>query len=76
MNPDIIKIAYFALGTKGKLEPADMMNIILTEISSKTSDQQQKEIINTLKAYPKEYDSFKKRMDQILESFDKLKELT
>ena len=76
MNPNIIRIAYSALRAKGKLETADVINIILTETPSKTSDQQQKEIINTLKAYPKEYDLFKKRMDKILESLDKLKEMT
>lgn len=76
MNPDIIRIAYSALQTKGKLEPADVINIILTGTPSKTSDKQQKEIIDTLKAYAKEYDLFKKRMNKILESLDKLKEMT
>ena len=75
MSLHIIKIAYSALESKGKLEPTDVINIILTE-TAKTSDQLQKEVINTLKAYPKEYDLFKKRMDKILESLDKLKEMT
>jgi len=74
MSQDIIKIAYSALETKGKLEPTDMINILLTE-TSKISDQLQKEVIDILKAYPKEYDLFKKRMDQILESLDKLREI-
>jgi hypothetical protein len=75
MSLDIIKIIYLTLEIKGKLESSDVINIILTEKPSRTSDQQQKEIIDTLKTYPKEYDLFKKRMDQILESLDLLKEL-
>lgn len=75
MSLHIIKIAYSALESKGKLEPTDVINIILTE-TAKTSDQLQKEVIGTLKAYPKEYDLFKKRMNQIFESLDKLKEMT
>ena len=34
-----------------------------------------KEIIVALKSYPKEYDLFKKRLDKILASFDKLKDM-
>jgi len=74
MSLHIIKIAYSALEAKGKLEPTDVLNILLTE-TAKISDQLQKEIINTLKEYPKEYDAFKKRMDLILDSLDKLKEM-
>jgi polyhydroxyalkanoate synthesis regulator phasin len=69
-----IKIAYSALEAKGKLEPTDVINILLTE-TSKRSDQIQKKITDTLKTYPKEYELFKKRMDQIWESLDKLKEM-
>ena len=61
--------------SKGKLEPIDVINILLTE-TSKISDQLQKEIIDTLKTYPKEYGTFKKKMDQIFESLDKLKDMT
>ncbi len=75
MNPDVIKIAYSAIVAKGKVETIDVINIILTESQTKSSDQQQKEIIDTIKTYPKEYDLFKKRMDKILESLDKLKEM-
>ena len=53
----------------------DLMNIVLTETEKKTTDQQLQEIIDTIKAYPKEYNSFKKRLDQILESLDELKEM-
>ena len=75
MSLDIVKIAYSALEAKGKLEPTDVFNILFTE-STKISDQLQKEIIDILKTYPKEYDDFKKRMDQIWERLDKLKEMT
>ena len=75
MSLHIIKIAYSALEAKGKLEPTEVLNILLTE-TSKISDQLQQEVIDTLKTYPKEYDAFKKRMDTILESLDKLKEMT
>ena len=75
MSLHIIKIAYSAIESKGKLEPTDVINILLTE-TAKISDQLQKEIIDTLKTYPKEYETFKKKMDQILESLDKLKEMT
>ena len=75
MSLHIIKIAYSAIESKGKLEPTDVINILITE-TAKTSDQLQKEVIDTLKAYPKEYNLFKKRMNKILESLDKLKELT
>lgn len=75
MSLHIIKIAYSAIELKGKLEPTDVINILLTE-TAKISDQLQKEIIDTLKTYPKEYETFKKKMDQILESLDKLKEMT
>ncbi|MEE8571382.1 MAG: hypothetical protein V3S97_10425 [Candidatus Bathyarchaeia archaeon] len=75
MSLHIIKIAYSALESKGKLEPTDVINILLTR-TSKISDQLQKEIIDTLKTYPKEHRTFKKKMDQILESLDKLKEMT
>jgi len=74
MSLHIIKIAYSALEAKGKLEPIDVLNILLTE-TAKISDQLQQEIIDTLKTYSKEYDLFKERMDQILESLDKLKEM-
>jgi hypothetical protein len=63
------------LKSKGTLEPTDILNILLTE-SAKISDQLQQEIIDTLKAYPKEYESFKKRMDIVLEELDKLKKMT
>ena len=74
MSLDIVKIAYSALEAKGKLEPTDVFNILFTE-SAKINDQLQKEVVDTLKAYPKEYEAFKKRMDQIWESLDKLKEI-
>ena len=51
MSLDIIKIAYFALEAKGKLEPTDVINILLTE-TIKISDQLQKEVIDLLKTYP------------------------
>ncbi|MEX2721274.1 MAG: hypothetical protein Q6362_007690, partial [Candidatus Wukongarchaeota archaeon] len=74
MSLDIVKIAYSSLEAKGKLELTDVFNILFTE-SAKISDQLQKEIIDILKTYPKEYDLFKKRMDKIWESLDKLKDL-
>ena len=49
---------------------------MFTETGKKTTDQQLKEIIDVIKAYPEEYDSFKKRMDMILEGLDKLKKMT
>jgi len=75
MSRHIIKIAYSTLEAKGKLEPTDVLNIMLTE-TAKSSDQLQQEVVDILKAYPKEYEAFKKRMDQIWESLDKLKEMT
>ncbi len=74
MSLHIIKIAYSALESKGKLEPTDVINILLSE-TAKISDQLQKEVIDTIKNYPKEYELFKKRMDKILESLAKLKEM-
>lgn len=76
MNPDIVKKVYSALRVKGKLEPIDIVTVMITEMQSKAKDQSLKDIIDTLKAYPKEYDLFKKRMDKILEGLDKLKEMT
>ena len=57
------------------MKPSRIAVLILIETEKKTTDQELKEIVDINKAYPKEYDSFKKRMDQILESLDKLKEL-
>ena len=62
MSLHIIKIAYSALESKGKLEPTDVINILLTR-TSKISDQLQKEIIDTLKTYPKEHQTFRKEKD-------------
>ena len=72
MSLHVIKIAYSALESKGKLEPTDVINILLNK-TAKISDQLQKEVIDIIKTYPKEYDVFKKRMNQIWESLDKLR---
>jgi hypothetical protein len=42
MSLRIIKIAYSALEAKGKLEPTDMINLLLTE-TAKISDQLQRD---------------------------------
>lgn len=73
---DAIRVGYLALKRKGELDPFDLMAMMFTETDKKTTDQQLKEIVDVIKAYPKEYYSFKKRMDQILESLDKLREMT
>ena len=73
---DTIRVGYSALKRKGELDPLDLMNMILTGTKKKTTDQQLQEIVDVIKTYPKEYVSFKKRLDQILESLDKLKEIT
>ena len=73
---DAVRVGYSAIKRKGKLDPFDLMNMMFTETKKKATDQQLKEIVDVIKAYPKEYSSFKKRMDTILESLDKLKEMT
>ena len=60
---DAVRVGYSALKRKGELDPLDLMNMVFTETEKKTTDQQLKEIIEVIKAYPKEYDSFKKRID-------------
>lgn len=72
---DAVRVGYSALRRKGKLDPFDLMNMLFTEREKKTTDRQLKEIVDVIKAYPKEYDLFKRRMDEILENFDKLKEM-
>jgi len=76
INPDVIRVGYSALRQKGKLEPIDLATMIFTETQIKTHDQTLKEIIDTIKAYPIEYVTFKKKMNQLLESLNKLKEIT
>jgi len=41
MNPDIVKIIYSALIVKGKLEPIDIVTVMITEMQSKSNKQRQ-----------------------------------
>ena len=49
--------------------------MIFTETQTPMHDQTFKEIIDTIKAYPEEYTLFKKKIDQIQESLNKIKEI-
>lgn len=75
MNPEIVRILYSAFNRSGKIEPADLAMVFVAEMQTKDRNQRQKAIIDTLRAYPKEYGSFKKRMNQIMKDLDKLKEM-
>lgn len=74
LNPRVLEIGYSAVRTKGKLEPIDLATILLTQMQTETSVQTFWEIVEILKKYPKQYNSFKKQIEQMLENLSRLKE--
>ena len=71
MSLHTIEIFCSVLLVKGRLESTDVINALLTE-TPKISDQQLREIIDTLKAYPQQYDLFKKEMKEILDQINQM----
>jgi len=76
LNPDIIRLAYSALRRKGKIEPIDLATILFAEMQTDTSIQVYREIVKTIRSYPKEYEAFKRRMEKALETISKFNEMT
>ena len=69
---DIIRVVY-SITQKGKFESDDLLNLLLIGSATDKDDHSFEETVDTFKAYPDEFDAFKKRMDQIIEGLDKLK---
>ena len=74
LNPEVFGIGYSAVKTKGKLEPIDLATILFTQMQTETPRQAFKEAVEILKKYPKQYKSFKERVEQMFESLKRLKE--
>jgi hypothetical protein len=75
VNPKIFEIALTALRTKGKLEPAELASIMITQMQTNASMRAFTEALETYRKYPTEYEQFKQRISQIQENFNKLKEI-
>ena len=69
-------MAYSALRRKGKIEPIDLATILFIEMQTETPIQVYREIVETIKSYPKEYASFKKRIEKALVTISKFNEMT
>jgi hypothetical protein len=74
LNPKVLEIGYSAVKTKGKLEPIDLATIMLTQMQTETSIQDFWKTVAILKNYPKQYKSFKKQVEQMLENLSQLNE--
>lgn len=73
-NQDIVRIAFTALKNKGKLEPADLVSIMITQMQTDAPMKTFIRALETLRKYPKEYKQFKQNITQIRENFNKLME--
>jgi hypothetical protein len=71
----IFKIALTALRTKGKLEPADLISIMITQVQTDAPMKTFIQALKTLRKHPKEYKQFKQNITQIQENFNKLTEI-
>jgi len=74
LNLEVFEIGYLAVKAKGKLEPIDLATILFTQMQTGTSIQTFREAIEILKKYPKQYKSFKERVEQMFENLRRLKE--
>jgi len=74
-NPKIFEIALTALRTKGKLEPADLAAIMITQMETNASMKTFIETLRTYRKYPKEYEQFRQSITWMQENFNKLKEM-
>lgn len=75
LNPKVFEMGYSAVKTTGKLEPIDLATILLTQMQTETSVQAFWETVEILKKYPKQYNSFKKQIEQMFENLSRLKEI-
>jgi hypothetical protein len=73
VNLDIIRVVY-SITHKGRFELDELLNLLLIGSATEKDDQSFEETVDTFKAYPDEFNAFKKRMDHIMEGLDKLKE--
>lgn len=73
-NVRIFKIFLTALRTKGKLELADLISIMITQMETDAPMKTFIRALETLRKYPKEYQYFKQNITQMQENFNKLME--
>ena len=72
INVRTFKVALTALRTKGKLEPADLISIMITQMETDAPMKTFIQALETFRKYPKEYEQFKQDITQIRENFNKL----
>jgi len=65
LNPKVFEIGYSVVKTKGKLELIDMHAILFTQMQTEKSIQIFREVVDILKKYPKQYNSFKEQMENL-----------
>jgi len=73
-NVEVFKIALTALRAKGKLELADLISIMITQMRTDTPMKTFTDALKTYRKYPEQYSQFKKSITQIKETFNKLTE--
>lgn len=75
LNPNIFKIALTTLKTKGKLEPTDLISIMIMQMQIDTPMTAFIQALQILRSHPKEYEQFKQKITQTRENFSKLSEI-
>lgn len=75
LNPEVFRIGYSAIKSKGKLEPIDLATILFTQMQTETHTQVFKQAIEILKRYPKEHKSFRQQIEKLSENLNQIKEI-
>jgi len=75
LSPEVFRIGYSAIKSKGKLEPIDLAAILFTQMQTETHIQTFKDAIEILKRYPKEHKSFKQQVEKMSKNLNRIKEM-
>jgi len=75
LDPRIFRIGYSALKNKGKLEPADLIAIFVTQMETQIQHKALAETLAVLKRYPKQHRLFKEKVDKMIENLTRVKDI-
>ncbi|MFC1487175.1 hypothetical protein ACFLRN_05760 [Thermoproteota archaeon] len=72
MNPIMIKLAGNIINNKGKMDFADLMNLLISDVNYESDEKAMKKIVEGLKKYPEEYEKAKIIIHQMINQLKQL----
>lgn len=72
LDVEIFRYALTTVRTKGKLEPADIVYIMITPMQTDTTMEKFIQALEAYRKYPKQYKQFKQKIAEMQENFNKL----